>query len=306
VEMTQAPAAIFKIATESPQPPRGKDSRARKAAAAQPMQANRAAGRVVGTETRAATRGDGEVIELDHGITVYPPRQAGGRWRAVWYENDERQQCESVSEEKLSAKLGKVREPLALDAANTRRPCADLIAFYLAPNQLPVEHRWSGSRRAHLPGHQDKPHAEDRQRRPDGRRRSPGCPNAVRHGQRGHRRRLPGQLSARQGERSIAAGAGGGSYVGGDAANCASRQGCVRVVCMACPAPTPSGAADFHLHPAQPGLTGLTLRPQRLLCAAFDVCAAWPSSGLFSNLIPCGASAWLPRCLWPPTDEAGK
>ena len=143
MEMTQAPAAIFKIATESPQPPRGKDSRARKAAAAQPMQANRAAGRVVGTETRAATRGDGEVIELDHGITVYPPRQAGGRWRAVWYENDERQQCESVSEEKLSAKLGKVREPLALDAANTRRPCADLIAFYLAPNQLPVEHRWS-------------------------------------------------------------------------------------------------------------------------------------------------------------------
>ena len=99
VEMTQAPAAIFKIATESPQPPRGKDSRARKAAAAQPMQANRAAGWVVGTETRAATRGDGEVIELDHGITVYPPRQAGGRWRAVWYENDERQQCESVSEE---------------------------------------------------------------------------------------------------------------------------------------------------------------------------------------------------------------
>jgi len=30
------------------------------------------------------------VIELACGITVYPAREDGGRWRAVWYENDER------------------------------------------------------------------------------------------------------------------------------------------------------------------------------------------------------------------------
>ncbi len=36
---------------------------------------------------RAATRGGGEVIELECGITVYPARAEGGRWRAVWYED---------------------------------------------------------------------------------------------------------------------------------------------------------------------------------------------------------------------------
>jgi hypothetical protein len=77
--MTQAPAAIFKILKESPQPARGKASRACKAAAARP----KAASRVAGIETRAVTGGDGEVIELEFGITVYPPRQDGGRRRAA-------------------------------------------------------------------------------------------------------------------------------------------------------------------------------------------------------------------------------
>ena len=137
--MTQAPAAIVKIPTESPQPARGKASRARKTAAAQP----RAASRVAGIETRAATRGDGEVVELDLGITVYPPRQDGGRWRAVWHEDGERKQCESVSGEKLAAKLEKVRQRLAMGAANMTKPGADLIAWYLNPDRLPVAKRWS-------------------------------------------------------------------------------------------------------------------------------------------------------------------
>jgi len=45
---------------------------------------------------RAATRGSGPVIELECGITVYPARAEQGRWRAVWHENGERQQCEAV------------------------------------------------------------------------------------------------------------------------------------------------------------------------------------------------------------------
>jgi hypothetical protein len=77
--MAQEPAVIFKLPTESPQPPRGRASRPRKAVAAPP----RAASRVASIETRAATRGDGEVIELDLGITVYPSRDKGGRWRSV-------------------------------------------------------------------------------------------------------------------------------------------------------------------------------------------------------------------------------
>jgi integrase len=103
----------------------------------------KAASLVAGVETRAATRGDGEVIELDLGITVYPPRDQGGRWRAVWHEDGQRQQCESVSEEKLAAKLEKVRQRLATGASNMTRPGADLIAWYLNPDRLPVEGRWS-------------------------------------------------------------------------------------------------------------------------------------------------------------------
>lgn len=136
--MTQAAAAVFKIPTKSPQAPRAKASRARKAAAAQP----KAASWVAGVETRAATRGDGEVIELESGIAVYPPRQEGGRWRAVWREDGERQQCESVSQEKLAAKE-KVRQRIAAGAANATRPGADLIAWYLNPDRLPVTDQWS-------------------------------------------------------------------------------------------------------------------------------------------------------------------
>ena len=53
---------------------------------------------------RPATRGDGDpVIELDYGITVYPAREGQDRWRAIWYENGKRRQCEAISEERLAA-----------------------------------------------------------------------------------------------------------------------------------------------------------------------------------------------------------
>ena len=54
----------------------------------------------------------------------------------------ERQQCESVSEEKLAGKLEKVRQRVAMDAANMTKPGADLIAWYLNPDRLPVSDRW--------------------------------------------------------------------------------------------------------------------------------------------------------------------
>jgi integrase len=83
------------------------------------------------------------VIELGYGITVYPARREGGRWRAVWYEDGQRQRCEASSEEKLAAKLDKVTERLAADAPNMKRPGADLITHYLDPDRLPVDERWS-------------------------------------------------------------------------------------------------------------------------------------------------------------------
>ena len=137
--MTQAPPAIFKIPTKSPQPARKAARPAGRAKAGRP-----GAGRVLASGTgRAATRGGGEVIELDYGLTVYPPREEPGRWRAVWHEDGKRQQCEAVSEEKLAARLAKVTERLEADAPNMKRPGADLIAHYLDPDRLPVDERWS-------------------------------------------------------------------------------------------------------------------------------------------------------------------
>ena len=176
--MTQAAPAVVKIPTKSPQRP-----------AASPRATGRAwpgAGTRPGSRerdrARAATRGGGEVIELEYGITVYPARDEHGRWRAVWHEDGQRRQCESVTEEKLAARLEKVRERLQAGAPDMKRPGADLIAHYLDPDRLPRRRavvpqarahpaaavravRRPGHRHGHLPGHQGRAHAEDRQRR---------------------------------------------------------------------------------------------------------------------------------------------
>jgi integrase len=86
---------------------------------------------------------DRPVIELEYGITVYPARYEGDRWRAVWHENGQRRQCESIKEAKLAAELKKVTERLEANAPNMKRPGADLIAYYLDPDRLPVDRRWS-------------------------------------------------------------------------------------------------------------------------------------------------------------------
>ncbi len=152
--MAQSAPAVFKIPTKSPQPARRKAARpARRAKAARP-----APGRVLANGTgRAATRGGGEVIEMEYGITVYPAREEPGRWRAVWHENGERQQCEAASEEKLAARLEKVTERLQADAPNMKRPGADLIAHYLDPGRLPVDERWSRKHAHTLWGSRTRP-----------------------------------------------------------------------------------------------------------------------------------------------------
>src|ERR1700689_5101349 len=63
--MVLATPARTKIPTEIPQPARGKPAR--------PAVRTQAGSRVLASGTgRAATRGGGEVIELEYGITVYP------------------------------------------------------------------------------------------------------------------------------------------------------------------------------------------------------------------------------------------
>ena len=86
---------------------------------------------------------DRVVVEVAGGVTVYPARGVGDRWRAVWYEDGRRRQCESVSEAGLAAKLEKVTQRLAADAPGMERPGADLIAFYLSPDRHPAGRAWS-------------------------------------------------------------------------------------------------------------------------------------------------------------------
>jgi integrase len=83
------------------------------------------------------------VIETADGITVYPARWEGDRWRAVWYEDGKRRQCQAASEAQLSARLTKVAERLAADAPNMLRTGNELIAHYLSPDRRPVEKQWS-------------------------------------------------------------------------------------------------------------------------------------------------------------------
>ena len=83
------------------------------------------------------------MVELDWGITVYPPEVAGEPWRATFTEGGRRRYRQAVSEEKLAARLVKVTERLRAGAPDMERPGADLIAHYLDLDRLPVARRWS-------------------------------------------------------------------------------------------------------------------------------------------------------------------
>jgi hypothetical protein len=97
----------------------------------------------VSGDTRKTTRGDDRVVvELDSGVVVYPAREPGDRWRAVWYENG-RRQCQALTEDRMAAKLEKVSARLAAEATNTERPGAELIAHYLSPLRHPAGKAWS-------------------------------------------------------------------------------------------------------------------------------------------------------------------
>jgi len=80
---------------------------------------------------------------LARGITVYAARCDGDRWRAVWYEDGERRQCQAASEDRMAASLEKVAVRLTADAPNMLRTGDELIAFYLSADRLPAERQWS-------------------------------------------------------------------------------------------------------------------------------------------------------------------
>src|SRR5258708_34721575 len=64
---------------------------------------------LVNGDLREGNRGEGRVVvEVAGGITVYPARHAGDRWRAVWYEDGQRRQGQSVTETGLAASIEQV------------------------------------------------------------------------------------------------------------------------------------------------------------------------------------------------------
>ena len=83
------------------------------------------------------------VVEAGCGILVYPPEEAGLPWRATFTENGRRRFRQAMTEAELAAKLDKVTERLAAGAPDMERPGADLIAWYLDPDRLPADKRWS-------------------------------------------------------------------------------------------------------------------------------------------------------------------
>ncbi len=158
--MASSAGARPKIPTKIPQPvPAG---RRRTSVAAGGKRAAAGSAAVVTGVPRPCTRAQGRVVmETAEGITVYPARSPGDRWRAVWYENGTRQQCQAASEERLVAKLEKVAERLTTDAPNLLRPAADLIAWYLSPERHPAG---QASPDRHLPERQwSRKHADAQQ-----------------------------------------------------------------------------------------------------------------------------------------------
>jgi integrase len=150
--MLQESSVRSKIPTKIPQPARGGARVSASPARAGSRSRRASASAVLRGDARTTTRSDDRVVvELECGITVYPPlpepkegeKKRPLRWRAVWQENGERQQCEAVSEEKLAAKLEKVAERLIADAPNMLRSGADLIAWYLSPDRHKPASRWS-------------------------------------------------------------------------------------------------------------------------------------------------------------------
>jgi hypothetical protein len=134
--MAQAAPSRTKINTNPTQAASGQASR-RPASQGNARRPARGQAHVAG-DARRSTRDPGRaVIEVDGGITVYPPEEAGAPWRATFTENGRRRFRQGATEAELAARLEKVTERLQAGAANMERPGAELIAHYLDPDRRP-------------------------------------------------------------------------------------------------------------------------------------------------------------------------
>src|SRR5690348_5932276 len=140
--MSAAERPVAKIPTRNPQPAPGGPGQGRAAAGLRRAGVRRRRDLVGGAEglVSGPVPDSREPIVTDQGITIYPARCEGDRWRAVWYEPDgSRGQCQAVTEERLAARLEKVTERLAADIPNMLRSGSELIAYYLSDDRRPAE-----------------------------------------------------------------------------------------------------------------------------------------------------------------------
>jgi hypothetical protein len=90
------------------------------------------------------------VIETPEGITVYPARCEGERWRCGT-RTGERRGCQAASEDRLAASLEKVAIRPAADVLNMLQTGDELMAFYLSPDRTSTRSRPSASTSASTP-----------------------------------------------------------------------------------------------------------------------------------------------------------
>ena len=141
--MARSASPKTKINTQVTRPVSAAAVRSVPAGKGKPRAGKHSHGRVDG-DARESVRSDGRpVIEMDHGITVYPPAEEGEPWRAVFVENGRRRYRQAASESALAEKLAKVTERLVVEAANMEQAGAALIAYYLSPDRHRPDKRWS-------------------------------------------------------------------------------------------------------------------------------------------------------------------
>ena len=140
--MAHAAPTKSKINTNPTQPARDRAAQ-RAPGGGKKSRGGRGPARVSG-DTRESVRDSARVVvEVECGILVYPPEEAGEPWRATFTENGRRRFRQAMTEAELAAKLAKVTDRLRAGAPDMERPGADLIAHYLDPDRLPVAKRWS-------------------------------------------------------------------------------------------------------------------------------------------------------------------
>ena len=124
--MALAAPAEPKINTNPTQP--GRDPTARRAPGkAKTVGRGHGPARVSG-DTRESVRDSARVVvEVECGILVYLPEEAGEPWRATLTENGRPRFRQAMTEAELAAKLEKVTERLRAGAPDMEQPGADLM-----------------------------------------------------------------------------------------------------------------------------------------------------------------------------------